>query len=211
MFVSNSTRWTIVQISFFITDCELVHVSLHPAEFVAYETEHIKFVCSTNASKPFNVTWLKDGRLPTTSRWVPDGNMLTFRNQKSFNDNSSIECSVATSQCSVKASSKLYIVPKPSIATHPGSVAVEEGDSVFLQCKVEGGPPISFTWWKDGSQLQENERISIIPLEGLNISDVNVGDRGSYECRIGLTSGVVDSSQTNLTVLCESCCVPDEG
>ena len=185
-------------------------MSLRPTEFVAYVGERITFVCSTNASEPFNVTWLKNDRLPTTSRWVPEGNMLTFRNQKLLNHNSSIECLVTTSQCSVKASSRLYVVPKPSIATHPGSVTAEEGDSVFLQCEVEKGQPTSFTWWKDGSPLQENERFTIIPLEGLNISDVSMADHGMYECRIGLTSGVVDSSRTNVSVLCESCCVPDK-
>ena len=176
-----------------------------PAEIVAFETDNIHFNCSTNASQPYNVTWFKNGALPTSSRWVPRNLVLYYRNQKIVNHNSSIECVIDTAQCRVEGRSRLYIRTVPRIVAQPTSVGTVEGGHLFLECRVEGGPPLSVRWFKDGAELEEDDRVKVSLLRGLNMTNVSRSDAGNYSCQIQWTASQLMSSSAEVTVQCESC------
>lgn len=58
---------------------------------------------------------------------------------------------------------------------------------------IDGEPPFKFMWYKDGSHLQENNRVSIKSHEfasTLMISDLGPESNGNYTCRVTNDLGV---------------------
>lgn len=65
----------------------------------------------------------------------------------------------------------------------PQNTEVLVGESVTLECSATGQPQPRVTWTRgDRSTLPSNPRISITPLGGLYIQNVNQDDGGQYTC-----------------------------
>lgn len=58
---------------------------------------------------------------------------------------------------------------------------------------IDGDPPFTFTWLKDGQELQNSQEISIGRvdeyLSTLTIAKLGSGSNGNYTCRVSNSAG----------------------
>ena len=89
-----------------------------------------------------------------------------------------------------------------------GEVRAESGSpSVVLTCPTEGNvPPVtSHTWSRNGVDItSDGTKHTIAPDGSLTISDVELGDTGTYSCTPANALGNSNSTSTTLDV--ESMC-----
>ncbi|KAJ7386419.1 hypothetical protein OS493_008543 [Desmophyllum pertusum] len=84
----------------------------------------------------------------------------------------------------------------PEISKHPKDATRVEGQDVVFSCSVEGNPPPSVRWTKDGERLNTtaNSRLTESVMNNnhsLTITDVHRSDAGHYRC---VATNSVDSS-----------------
>lgn len=71
--------------------------------------------------------------------------------------------------------------------------------SVMLQCHVDGSPPPSVTWNKDGQPLAESVRRRVLSSGSLQLAFIQSDDTGRYTCTAANPAGTV-SLEMSLTV-----------
>ena len=85
----------------------------------------------------------------------------------------------------------IFIAP-PVLTTPSQSVNSTLGNSVSLTCTSEGSPPDTFTWMKDGIELQNNIITTSVAYTGsaavfestYSISNFSSSDVGTYTCTV---------------------------
>uniref|UniRef100_A0A8V1A4K7 non-specific serine/threonine protein kinase n=1 Tax=Gallus gallus TaxID=9031 RepID=A0A8V1A4K7_CHICK len=76
-----------------------------------------------------------------------------------------------------------YFIQKPS------SIKVTLGEDAMFKCKVQGSPPLSVNWEKDGRHLRNRADAGRFQIESagesnaLTIQCTRLGDSGTYTCR----------------------------
>ncbi|XP_053913945.1 obscurin isoform X12 [Cuculus canorus] len=76
-----------------------------------------------------------------------------------------------------------YFIQKPS------SIKVTLGEDAMFKCKVQGSPPLSVNWEKDGRHLRNQADAGRFQIESagesnaLTIQCARLGDSGTYTCR----------------------------
>ncbi|XP_071275375.1 obscurin [Agelaius tricolor] len=76
-----------------------------------------------------------------------------------------------------------YFIQKPS------NIKVTLGEDVMFKCKVQGSPPLSVNWEKDGRYLRNKADAGRFQIESagesnaLTIQCAQLGDSGTYTCR----------------------------
>ncbi|XP_077985271.1 fibroblast growth factor receptor 2-like [Glandiceps talaboti] len=76
----------------------------------------------------------------------------------------------------------LEIAIPPSITRHPSNKSTNEGtSSATLSCQADGNPTPTFTWTKDGSDLQSNSKYTLTG-GSLVIHNIVRDDDGQYRC-----------------------------
>ncbi|XP_077985011.1 nephrin-like isoform X3 [Glandiceps talaboti] len=81
-----------------------------------------------------------------------------------------------------RGSLNVAIIVPPSITHHPPSMSPNEGtSSVTLSCQADGDPTPTFTWTKDGSDLQINTKYTVTG-GSLVIHNIVKSDDGEYIC-----------------------------
>uniref|UniRef100_A0A8B9M7M9 Obscurin, cytoskeletal calmodulin and titin-interacting RhoGEF n=2 Tax=Neoaves TaxID=3078114 RepID=A0A8B9M7M9_9AVES len=76
-----------------------------------------------------------------------------------------------------------YFIQKPS------SIKVTLGEDAMFKCKVQGSPPLSVNWEKDGRHLRNRADAGRFQIESagesnaLTIQRAQLGDSGTYTCR----------------------------
>uniref|UniRef100_A0A7M4E2D4 Ig-like domain-containing protein n=1 Tax=Crocodylus porosus TaxID=8502 RepID=A0A7M4E2D4_CROPO len=76
-----------------------------------------------------------------------------------------------------------YFIQKPS------SIRVTLGEDATFRCKVQGSPPLSVNWEKDGRHLRGRSDSRRFQVESagesnaLTIQCARLGDSGTYTCR----------------------------
>ncbi|XP_014842332.1 PREDICTED: B-cell receptor CD22-like isoform X2 [Poecilia mexicana] len=69
---------------------------------------------------------------------------------------------------------------------------VKEGDYVTLTCSAKGRPDVTFSWFKNGKQIQEGQ---------LNFTSIKESASGSYFCKAQNKHGTNQSNTLQITVL----------
>uniref|UniRef100_A0A8C8RNK2 Ig-like domain-containing protein n=1 Tax=Pelusios castaneus TaxID=367368 RepID=A0A8C8RNK2_9SAUR len=155
------------------------------------------------------VIWEKD-KLPIQSggrfKMVEDGDLyrLTIYDL-SLEDSGQYICRAkntigeAFTAVSIKVGEETMVTESaPYFIQKPSSIRVTVGEDVMFKCKVQGSPPISVSWEKDGRHLggwSDSNHFQIESLgesNALKIHCARLGDSGTYMCRaenpIGSTS-----------------------
>lgn len=76
-----------------------------------------------------------------------------------------------------------YFIQKPS------SIKVTLGEDAMFKCKVQGSPPLSVNWEKDGRHLRNRADAGRFQIQSagesnaLTIQCARLGDSGTYTCR----------------------------
>uniref|UniRef100_A0A8C5X6G6 Ig-like domain-containing protein n=1 Tax=Malurus cyaneus samueli TaxID=2593467 RepID=A0A8C5X6G6_9PASS len=71
----------------------------------------------------------------------------------------------------------------------PSNIKVTLGEDAMFKCKVQGSPPLSVNWEKDGRYLRNKADAGRFQIESagesnaLTIQCARLGDSGTYTCR----------------------------
>uniref|UniRef100_A0A8B9PQZ9 Ig-like domain-containing protein n=1 Tax=Apteryx owenii TaxID=8824 RepID=A0A8B9PQZ9_APTOW len=77
----------------------------------------------------------------------------------------------------------------PYFIQKPTSIKVTLGEDAMFKCKVQGSPPLSVNWEKDGRHLRNRSDANRFQIESagesnaLTIQCTQLGDSGTYTCR----------------------------
>jgi len=150
------------------------------------------------------------GTAPLTFQWI-DGNtsdpILGQTNSTlvvsniTANDNYTLQ--VTSPYGSTSANTSVTVVFAPTIVQDiaPTTPTVVVGNPVSFVVGVDGAPPVTYWWQLNGQTLSANPRFTGIASNILTISNVQLGDAGTYQLfASNAYGGPVSSSQATLTV-----------
>lgn len=114
------------------------------------------------------------------------------------NDSGTYECQVVAKKRKIRQNIELFVdesaeAIKPKISIN-GTLFMEKGQTLRLTCNATGSgtPPDAIDWFKDGSKIKSNGRVSLssdVSLAESTISSIlsiqrgNLKDAGTYVCR----------------------------
>lgn len=92
-------------------------------------------------------------------------------------------------------------VEDPYLNGGPGSQWANAGETVRLSVDVEGTPPLSYQWFKDGGRLNDAGRISGAETTVLTLTNICGDDRGDYLIVVTNNFGAVTSEVATVFVV----------
>ncbi|KAG6922098.1 heparan sulfate proteoglycan 2, partial [Chelydra serpentina] len=153
------------------------------------EGETLDLNCLVAGQAPATVTWYKRGGSLPASHQV-SGSRLRIP-QVSAADSGEYVCRVSTGTVVQEASvivtissagSSYSLGVRPTIQIEQSSSSITEGQTLDLNCLVEGQAPATVTWYKRGGSLPADHQLSGSHLRLVQVSAV---DSGEYVCRAG--------------------------
>ncbi|XP_061581034.1 platelet endothelial cell adhesion molecule isoform X2 [Cololabis saira] len=142
---------------------------------------------SENGSLPITYSlWRKFEQINQTTVSQPRRGAafpLTINNVEEIN---SYRCEATNGKkpVSSKGLNATVIVPlsKPSLEVIPVPADIAEGHDLYLMCRVEGTPPITFKWYRDGDQRPLNVTITNNQFQVHQIPYLSQLHSGNYSC-----------------------------
>ncbi|XP_062361457.1 hemicentin-2 [Cinclus cinclus] len=162
----------------------------------AYNREPQLISCSAWSEIPFHLQLsrgrvkLREGQLFRIS-----GNISWLIPAVSESDEGFYECT-ATSKVGVTRAHAYVSVsePPPRLIT-PGNITASPGQDVVMSCVVLGDVPYNLTWSWDGKAAEPwDGRTRLLQNHSLEISPVQPGDGGLYECVVQSARGTATAS-----------------
>ena len=86
----------------------------------------------------------------------------------------------------------------------PKTIILPLNHSFTLHCVVDGVPPPSVAWFKDGKMKQG---VMVHHNGTLHVESTNIYDSGTYHCEASNHLGMVRSREVSVTVRCKMLCV----
>ena len=101
---------------------------------------------------------------------------------------------------------ELLVAPK--ISYPPQDATGVDGQDVLFSCTVDGNPPPSVIWTKEGEELKPaaNWRFNLSSAgnnHSLILTDIQRSDAGQYRCLASNSDGNLTSAPATLTVHCK--------
>ncbi|XP_063292891.1 basement membrane-specific heparan sulfate proteoglycan core protein isoform X6 [Pelobates fuscus] len=145
------------------------------------------------------VSWHRSGRLLSPNHQVYGSRLRIVK--ASMADSGEYICRVTSGAVTRQASIIVNIIHSsgpvsgitPTIKIESASDSVAEGQTVVLNCVVEGQAQQEVTWYRPGRQLAPNHQVS---GSRLRILQASPSDTGEYICRVSTRSGVQMASIT---------------
>ncbi|MBN1982714.1 MAG: immunoglobulin domain-containing protein [Chitinivibrionales bacterium] len=170
------------------------------------EGDDATLTVSVTGSTPLTYTWYKDGTQLTSQS--SSSTSSTYRIQKA-NANSGGEyyCtisndavlsgynSVTSTKCKVTINSQVGVAITTDLAP---TLAIEEGATKKLTVRVTGSKPVTFTWYKDGTQLTSQSDNTL--NSSYEIANAQSSNAGEYHCVINNAVNSVTSQKCVVTV-----------
>ncbi|TRZ13268.1 hypothetical protein HGM15179_013842 [Zosterops borbonicus] len=162
----------------------------------AYNREPQLISCSAWSEIPFHLLLSRGKRkLREEQLFRISGNISWLIPAVSESDEGFYECT-ATSKVGVTRARAYVSVSEPSprlIA--PGNITASPGQDVVMSCVVLGDVPYNLTWSWDGKMAQPGDgRTRLLQNHSLEISHVQPGDGGLYECVAQSARGTATAS-----------------
>nr|XP_008174560.2 obscurin-like [Chrysemys picta bellii] len=184
-----------------------------PKAFMVSVGKDVTLSCQIVGNPIPLVIWEKD-KLPIQSggrfKMVEDGDLyrLTIYDL-SLEDSGQYICRAkntigeAFTAVSIKVGEETTVMESaPYFIQKPSSIRVTLGDDVTFKCKVQGSPPLSVNWEKDGRHVRgwsDSNRFQIESLgesSALKIQCARLGDSGTYMCRAENPIGSASATAT---------------
>ncbi|XP_059055424.1 peroxidasin [Achroia grisella] len=167
--------------------------------------EKIEFKCTAQGFPKPVITWFRNTLpLPESDNYVlKNENQIFIILEVTIDDEGLYHCKAQNTEGIIEASAELKVdeinsIP-PRITVQPEDTDAFKGTSIQMPCEVEGEPPASIEWRKDGSRVRPDGRIAITIFGSLIINNVSVTDTGLYECSAFNTHGR-DTASASLVV-----------
>jgi hypothetical protein len=142
---------------------------------------------------PIQYQWQYNGTniLGATNEWI-------YWEAVSTNDSGIYSVIVSNSQGSVISSNAILTVLPPSapfFTYEPESLTAYSGQDLYLSAGVDGTPPFTYQWRKDGTNLPGANWSS------LTLTNISLADAGSYTLVVSNSLDGIESSNAVLTVI----------
>jgi hypothetical protein len=164
-----------------------------PLDWTVYSGAPVWLSVSAVGTPPIQYQWLKDNTniSNATNSW------LNF-NQTTTNDTGTYSVVVSNSQGSVVSSNALLTVLPPSppfFTSEPESTAAYTGQDFEWWAAVDGSPPFTYQWLKDGTNIPN------AAANFLDLNNISPTDAGTYSLWVTNDYGCVESTDAVLTVV----------
>ncbi|XP_071310090.1 hemicentin-2 isoform X1 [Agelaius tricolor] len=162
----------------------------------AYSREPQLISCSAWSEVPFQLQLSRGRRkLGEEQLFRISGNISWLIPAVSESDEGFYECT-ATSKVGVsRARAYLSVSEPPPRLLAPGNITASPGQDVVMSCVVLGDVPYNLTWSWDGKVAQPGDgRTRLLQNSSLEISHVQPGDGGLYECVAQSARGTATAS-----------------
>ena len=100
----------------------------------------------------------------------------------------------------VTPAAQMTVFAAPRIEKQPESLSSSSGSEALLSASAAGAGPLAYQWFKDGTALIDNERVSGAGLQQLRIGSLVLGDAGEYSVVVSNAHGSVMSRVAHVTV-----------
>ncbi|KAJ7414143.1 hemicentin-2 [Willisornis vidua] len=162
----------------------------------AYNRDPQLISCSARSEVPFRLQ-LSRGRVKLREEQIfrSSGNISWLIPAVSKSDEGFYECT-ATSKVGVTwARAYISVSEPPPRVIALGNVTASPGQDVVMSCLVLGDVPYNLTWSWDGKSAQPGDgRTRLLQNRSLEISHVQPGDGGLYECVARSAHGTATAS-----------------
>ncbi|XP_074038499.1 tyrosine-protein kinase-like otk isoform X2 [Leptinotarsa decemlineata] len=152
-----------------------------------------KVHCKAQGTPPPIIRWEKEGvQVDNLTSHITDMNGTLHFNGVQSEDKGRYNCIASNSQGTINASINIEVVVAPRFNTLPKNpTEAIEGQSVSIDCVVEGDPKPTIQWDKN---LKMNDfdlaRFKVLSNGTLLISEVHREDENKYGCTAGSSAGL---------------------
>nr|XP_047909504.1 hemicentin-2 [Anser cygnoides] len=162
----------------------------------AYRREPQRISCSAHSELPFRLQLSRAGaRLGEEKQFRGSGNSSWLIPVVSKSDEGFYECTATSKVGVTRARAYVSVSEPPPRLLAPGNVTASPGQDVVLSCPVLSAVPYNLTWSWDGRvALQGGGRARLLQNHSLEISRVQPGDAGPYECIARSAHGTATAS-----------------
>ncbi|XP_061867610.1 hemicentin-2 [Colius striatus] len=162
----------------------------------AYNHEPQLVSCSAWSEIPFHLQ-LSRGRTTLREEQVfrSSGNISWLIPAASKSDEGFYECTALSKVGATRARAYVSVSEPPPRLIAPGNITASPGQDVVMSCPVLSRVPYNLTWSWDGKAAQgRNGRTRLLQNRSLEISPVQPGDGGLYECVARSAHGTASAS-----------------
>ncbi|KAK1875087.1 Titin [Dissostichus eleginoides] len=178
-----------------------------PESQAAVPNGTVRFKCTFKGTPPFTVKWFKDDSELMTGPSCFTGleGLSCFMElyKVGVTHSGAYSCQVSNDAGSLRCSADLTVKEPPEFVLKlPATKFVKQGESLRLECKVNGTAPLKVTWYKQDTKVTDggNYRTSFVDsVAVLELLSTSFNDDGVYTCEAQNDAGSVSCS-TTLTV-----------
>ncbi|KAK7084980.1 hypothetical protein SK128_001568 [Halocaridina rubra] len=168
-------------------------------QITAIEKQNVNMLCEASGSPLPSVSWYKGSMLITPEHphfeILDEGEKLQII-EVDKSDEGIITCSAKNPAGQDSVSFTLQVLVSPSVAPEAATeVTVNEGESIALNCPVEGDPAPSIIWSMDGTIIGSSGRDNIDVINNqwsLRITRARNENSGVYTCTATNAAGITD-------------------
>ncbi|XP_038215999.1 leucine-rich repeats and immunoglobulin-like domains protein 3 [Zerene cesonia] len=161
-----------------------------PTNVTVKTGETVTLNCAATGDPPPEISWKKDGGndFPAARERrmnvMPTDHLFFIVNAKTT-DMGIYSCAAKNPAGTIIANATLTVLQEPSFIRVLENKEVTSGESVVLQCMVQGSPTPVLKWFKDGTPIAPSERHYLTGNDQLLIIiGAKSSDAGHYECEI---------------------------
>ncbi|XP_074702115.1 hemicentin-2-like [Strix aluco] len=162
----------------------------------AYSREPQLISCSARSEVPFHLQ-LSRGRIRLGEEQLfrSSGNISWLIPVVSKSDEGFYECTATSKVGVTRARAHVSVSEPPPRLIAPGNITASPGQDVVMSCLVLGDMPYNLTWSWDGKAAGSGDgRTRLLQNHSLEISPVQLGDGGLYECVARSAHGTATAS-----------------
>ncbi|XP_039417870.1 hemicentin-2 [Corvus cornix cornix] len=162
----------------------------------AYNREPQLISCSAQSEVPFRLQLSRGGmKLREEQLFRISGNISWLIPAVSESDEGFYECTATSKVGVTRARAYVSVSEPPPRLIAPGNITASPGQDVVMSCMVLGDVPYNLTWRWDGKAAQPGDgRTRLLQNHSLEISHVQPGDGGLYECVAQSAHGTATAS-----------------
>lgn len=169
------------------------HFTVEPSDNVIVKDSSAVLKCSAKGNPQPIIHWKREGSIlqfddDNRRSILPNGSLhfaRIYHTRSERPDEGIYQCIATIDNIGtiVSRSAKLQISSLPRFDEQPEDIDVHLHQSAYLPCAIQGIPPATITWIKDGHPLHmESSRMMILPSGALEIDFVKISDAGIYQC-----------------------------
>ncbi|KAM9256723.1 LOW QUALITY PROTEIN: hemicentin-2 [Cariama cristata] len=162
----------------------------------AYSRQPQLISCSARSEIPFRLQLSRGRRKLGEERLFRSlGNISWLIPAVSKGDEGFYECTATSKVGATRARTYVSVSEPPPRLIAPGNITTSPGQDVVMSCLVLGDEPYNLTWRWDGKAAQPGDgRTRLLQNHSLEISRVQPGDGGLYECVARSAHGTATAS-----------------